>query len=308
MVRAEYESSLWTYFLRETLLPFLIPVVLFCFVRVFLHIDFSIRFVAEGIGVLKRTSLSREFLGRDWRYFEVVVEMRSGGDADFVIDLENSPIVTAVNAGDAGDGKKFFNKVWSGLVGCDGSNRGEEAMEFENRLNKFAEIQLENGEAMSVYKKIGGVEKPKKKGYKKPPKPPRPPRPLSVDLADQKLVREITEIAMLKRARVERMRALKKTKNGKGSASSAGNGFALLITLVFCIVIIWQGIFSRGSPTTSFQGSPESIETAANGGSFVSIQFYSNASTNNGISAASPRNAGFESETDEPSVERMASS
>lgn len=226
---------------------------------------------------------------------------------DFVIDLEDSPNVAAVNAGDAGDGKKFFNKVWIGLVGCDGSNRGEEVMEFENRLDRFAESQLENGEAMSVYKKIGGVEKPKMKGYKKPPKPPRPPRPLSVDLADQKLVREITELAVLKRARVERMRALKKTKNGKGSTSSAGNSFALLITLAFCIVIIWQGIFSRGSPTTSFQGSPEAIETAAGGGSFISIQFYSNASTNPGVSTASSRNAGFESQREEPSVERMTS-
>lgn len=72
-------------------------------------------------------------------------------------------------------------------------------------------------------------------------KPPRPPRGLSLDAADQKLIKEISELLMIKRARIERVRALKKTKAAKGMSSSAGNLIAMLFTLVFCIVIIFQG-------------------------------------------------------------------
>lgn len=75
-------------------------------------------------------------------------------------------------------------------------------------------------------------------------KPPRPPRGLSLDAADQKLIKEISELLMIKRARIERIKALKKMKAAKGmsaSASSGGNLIAMLFTVLFCIVIIFQG-------------------------------------------------------------------
>ncbi|KAJ4802062.1 hypothetical protein LUZ62_014628 [Rhynchospora pubera] len=126
----------------------------------------------------------------------------------------------------------------------------------------------------------------KKKRLKKPPKPPRPPRPLSLDLSDQKLVNELTEIAMLKKARIERMKALKKMKNAK-PASGTGSWCALVVTVIFCIVIFWHGLFSRGNGgIMGFHGSPES--------SFVSVQTYKNTpptiSPGGSTTSSSPKN------------------
>lgn len=89
-------------------------------------------------------------------------------------------------------------------------------------------------------------EKRKTTSAKKPCKPPRPPRGVSLDAADQKLIKEIAELAMIKRARIERMKALKKMKAAKASsasASSSGNLIAMLFTVIFCLVVIFQGIF-----------------------------------------------------------------
>uniref|UniRef100_A0A7N0VHX3 Uncharacterized protein n=1 Tax=Kalanchoe fedtschenkoi TaxID=63787 RepID=A0A7N0VHX3_KALFE len=56
-----------------------------------------------------------------------------------------------------------------------------------------------------------------------------------------KFVREVSELAMMKRARIERMKILKQKKADKRS-SSLGNILAMLITLIFCFVIIFQGL------------------------------------------------------------------
>lgn len=117
-------------------------------------------------------------------------------------------------------------------------------------------------------------------------KPPRPPRGLSLDAADQKLIKEISELLIIKRARIERMKALKKTKAAKGtsaSASSSGNLIAMLFTLLFCIVIIFQGchpwgIFLRNSSAVGIPISPKTDE-AMEGGIF-SLQYKLNLSTN----------------------------
>lgn len=85
-------------------------------------------------------------------------------------------------------------------------------------------------------------------------KPPRPPRGLSLDASDQKLIKEISEILMMKRARIERMKKKKKKKSKAAAAaasssnsSTTGNLIAMLFTLVFCIVIIFQGNYSDRS-------------------------------------------------------------
>ncbi|XP_006644101.1 uncharacterized protein LOC102699440 isoform X2 [Oryza brachyantha] len=114
-------------------------------------------------------------------------------------------------------------------------------------------------------------DKEKKKRSKKPPRPPRPPSASPLDAADQKLISELSELAMLKRARVERMKALKKMKNSK-PASSIGNLVALIITVIFCLVILWQGVFSRHWASISFHGSP--ISSGRSHASLISIQFY----------------------------------
>lgn len=105
---------------------------------------------------------------------------------------------------------------------------------------------LGNGE--SLVKDAGGVSpdsgEKTKKGRRmsmSAKKPPRPPRGLSLDAADQKLIKEISELLMIKRAR---MKALKKTKAANGmsaSTSSSGNLIAMFFTILFCILIIFQG-------------------------------------------------------------------
>ncbi|GER43976.1 hypothetical protein STAS_20856 [Striga asiatica] len=124
---------------------------------------------------------------------------------------------------------------------------------------------------------------------KKPPKPPRPPRGLSLDAADQKLIKEISELAMIKRARIERMRALKKMRAGakasSGASSSSGNLIAMLFTVVFCIVVIFQGchplrILPSNSSTTKIMHS--STPNGANEHKFFDVvnQYWSSSTTN----------------------------
>ncbi|KAJ6794256.1 Uncharacterized protein M6B38_231610 [Iris pallida] len=201
----------------------------------------------------------------------VQMDLNSLKERDLAIDLESGTNALI------GEGA-----VTNGFAGCDESTKFERGCNDGGALveKKFG---AEGSGSPLEKKKVGG-EKPKKKSAKKPPKPPRPPRAPSMDDTDQKLIREINELAMLKRARVERMRALKRMKNAK-AANTNSNLVPWIITLIFCVVIIWQGFFSRGSSSLRFHGSPES-SVGARGG-FISVQFY-NASAAQGSSSASP--------------------
>ncbi|KAK4801784.1 hypothetical protein SAY86_022271 [Trapa natans] len=119
-------------------------------------------------------------------------------------------------------------------------------------------------------------EKHKKTSRKKPPRPPRPPRGPSLDSADHKLIKEIAELAMLKKARSERMKALKKAKNSKTSSSSNNAVLAMAFTIIFFLIVIFQGISPKlESPLVSLQGpSPEAA------GRFTSVQYYPSSSVN----------------------------
>ncbi|KAL5985247.1 hypothetical protein ACLOJK_036485 [Asimina triloba] len=132
-------------------------------------------------------------------------------------------------------------------------------------------------------------EKPTKKSSKKPPKPPRPPTALLLDAADQKLVREISEVAVLKKARAERMKALKKMKDAKATTSSSITICAMAVTVIFCLVIILHGVFSRSDSHAQFQGSPEYALAAGEG--FISVQYNSNlpARGTTGLGSGSPK-------------------
>ncbi|WVZ71467.1 hypothetical protein U9M48_020052 [Paspalum notatum var. saurae] len=105
---------------------------------------------------------------------------------------------------------------------------------------KSAEPMMSEGEIKFGLLDKSAGDKEKKKWSKKPPRPPRPPTTSPLDPADQKLISELSELAVLKRARVERMKALKKMKNSK-PASSIGNLVALIITVIFCFFLLWQG-------------------------------------------------------------------
>lgn len=134
------------------------------------------------------------------------------------------------------------------MISINGSIKGEESVHSGDCK---VEDPLANGGTL-VDKRFGGekrvgplekktgAEKPKKKNCKKPPKPPRPPNSPALDAADRKLIKEISELAMLRKARIERMKGSKKMKNARSTSSSINLG-ALIITILFCLVIIWQG-------------------------------------------------------------------
>ncbi|KAK1281158.1 putative glycerol-3-phosphate acyltransferase 3 [Acorus gramineus] len=168
---------------------------------------------------------------------------------DPVIDLESGGTTSEEDAppkeivSESQQSRKLFGGVWNGFLGIDGSARGLDAV--NNSCNSPASSVDDNGEfrgqeSVGLLEKRLDVEKPKKKGSKKPPKPPRPPKGPLLDAADQKLVREISELAMLKRARAERMKALKKMKASKtsSSSSSCSSVFAMVVTVLFCLMLI----------------------------------------------------------------------
>ncbi|CAN1243346.1 hypothetical protein LINPERPRIM_LOCUS5647 [Linum perenne] len=113
---------------------------------------------------------------------------------------------------------------------------------------------------------------------KKSPKPPRPPQGPSLDAADIKLIKEISELAMLKRARIERIKALKKAKAAAKQSSTPlgscnGNLFAIVLTVLFFIVIICQGMSSRIS-SIDLQTAPVPASTMDS--DLISVQYFEN--------------------------------
>ncbi|KAJ4956829.1 hypothetical protein NE237_013612 [Protea cynaroides] len=188
--------------------------------------------------------------------------------------------------------KKSLGRVWDGFLSFDGAIKGEDAMSLIN-ASSSANLCPENLEILTD-KKFGedplGLEenkmvkeKRKKTKSKKSPKPPRPPRGPSLDAHDMKLVREISELSMLKRARIERMKALKKMKAAKATSSS-NSLCAMIFTILFFLVLIFQGMCSKSSSGVGFKGSPESAI------GLISVQYNKNlsASDANGTSSQSP--------------------
>ena len=151
----------------------------------------------------------------------------------------------------AKDRDLFVDLEIGGIVrGEDGSIRGEDVVSLcsngsnlgmnpNENVKVFIDEDLVAKEAANSVDNKAMKEKRKKPSNKKPSKPPRPPKGPSLDAADQKMVREIAELAMLKRARIERRKAVRKMKAAKASSNS--NLFAMVFTVFFCLVILFQG-------------------------------------------------------------------
>ncbi|XP_050372563.1 uncharacterized protein LOC126790394 [Argentina anserina] len=213
-------------------------------------------------------------------------------DKDFEIDLESGLVVSEEDSSDSSvssvkkQTKTLLAKVYGGF--SDGSVNTEDRVGFcgngfnsngvcPENLKLATNKTVEGNGGKNHEEKTRQKDKRKKTSNKKPPKPPRPPRGPSLDAADQKLIKELSEIAMWKRARVERMKALKKMKAAKASSSNS-NVYAMVFTILFCVVLIFQGISSSRSSTTGFEGSP--LSSGRMEGSLISIQFYPNPSSN----------------------------
>ncbi|KAL0299851.1 UNVERIFIED_CONTAM: hypothetical protein Scaly_2569100 [Sesamum calycinum] len=162
-------------------------------------------------------------------------------ERDIVIDIKSC----ADRTKKAGDPE--FSDVEVGNIPtftvCGMPMSADELADRENSVSPSSNVKILAGISPDSGKKTK-KEKRFSMSAKKPPKPPRPPRGLSLDAADQKLIKEISELARIKRARIERMKVLKRMKAAKvssASASSSGNLIAMLFTILFCIVIIFQG-------------------------------------------------------------------
>ncbi|XAR56974.1 hypothetical protein NMG60_11024961 [Bertholletia excelsa] len=217
-------------------------------------------------------------------------------DRDFMVDLESGEdrreeMKTANLIVGGQSPKTLFTKVCSGFVSVDGLNKDEkgwlrsDSVLTEN-VNQLIEKKVDEDKDVDCVESKSGKERRKTMSAKKPPRPPRPPKALSLDAADQKLIKEIAELAMMKRARVERMKALKKMKAAKAS-SVTGNFVAMLFTIIFCLVIIFQGMSPGKSSTVSSQFSLQSPQVAGSG--FISVHYFRNASASSITSSVSPR-------------------
>ncbi|CAK7348464.1 unnamed protein product [Dovyalis caffra] len=210
---------------------------------------------------------------------ELEVDLESGGTTSEE-DRMSDPISAS------GQTKTLLKRTYTGPVGFHGlansSNFGEVAAEdVELLIDKSSEGE-EGQQNKNFVDRKDVEEKHLKKNLRKPPKPPRPPNGLSLDAADQKLMKEITELAMRKRARIERLKALKKMRAAQASSWSSSLS-AMVITILFCLVIIYQvteykvllsGISSRNSGSVSLKGSPE--PAVATSEALISVQFNKN--------------------------------
>lgn len=206
----------------------------------------------------------------DSRGRELEVDLESGGTTN-----EEDKMKDPISAN--GQTKTILKRACTGPVGFHGLANSSN---FSHLAADNVELLIDNNsegeegkQNITFVDRKDVVEKRIKKNLKKPPKPPRPPKGLSLDAADQKLMKEITELAMRKRARIERLKALKKMRAAKTSSWSSSLS-AMVITIVFCLIIIYQGISSRYSGSLALKGSPE--PAVGTGEALIAVQLYKN--------------------------------
>ncbi|KAI3749695.1 hypothetical protein L2E82_20311 [Cichorium intybus] len=126
----------------------------------------------------------------------------------------------------------------------DSRNKGED----EKTSNEYDDIESsinhkfedKKREQMPITDKK--TQKHKTRNSKKPPRPRKSP---SLTTADLRLVKEISELVIKKRAKVERLKSMKKMRAVKPpSPSSKTTLIAMIITLLFVIIIVFQGKYS----------------------------------------------------------------
>lgn len=178
---------------------------------------------------------------------------------DIVVDLRNCNETMSKEDGGRDPVKqanKQCTRVNSEGLSSDASVKEEDGVclinnlvTYGNTTNANVELLIDIGPRREESQKNGNIakkkyvnEKHKKANSRKPPKPPRPSKGPFLDAADQKFVREISELAMRRRARIERIKELKKKKAVKGSSTGNSSISAMIITLLFFIVIVFQGM------------------------------------------------------------------
>ncbi|KAJ8572784.1 hypothetical protein K7X08_009295 [Anisodus acutangulus] len=176
-------------------------------------------------------------------------------ETDFGIDLESGGTTSDEDGSSIHDltgeisNKELYNagNGFRGVQLSNGSARNQDGSNIYNKKFSADELSVRCTEILSK-KFVEEMEnlrdnkmENKKTRKPKPPKPPRPPKGPSLDASDAKFVKEISEIAIWKRRRTERLKALKKIKKESGSSSKM-NILATVITILFFLVIIFQGV------------------------------------------------------------------
>ncbi|XP_050384367.1 uncharacterized protein LOC126800979 [Argentina anserina] len=133
------------------------------------------------------------------------------------------------------DSKRLF-RGRSGYLFIEGSKITNDAVDTRKKVSNIDETRNVIG---GIEKRMG--DKQKTRGSERHPKPPRPPTGPSLHAADIELVKEISKRTRLRRARRERRKALKNMKTDRSSSANI-NLLAIIITAVFCYVIIFQGM------------------------------------------------------------------
>ena len=180
---------------------------------------------------------------------------------DLEVDLENGNRTTSKEDGGRDlvlghtQEHELFSKVSSEVLSSDGSVKDENGVSLNNNLVKYdnttnANVELlidigSRGEGIQKnrnFAKKKYVNEKHKKANSRKPKPPRPPKGPLLDAADQKFVREISELAIRRRARIERIKDLKKKKAAEASSKGNSSLSAMIITVLFFIIIVFQGM------------------------------------------------------------------
>ncbi|KAI3678655.1 hypothetical protein L6452_37956 [Arctium lappa] len=149
--------------------------------------------------------------------------------------------------------------------GDDSSNSNQNSLKTSDEDDDYDDIESlvnskyegDKGDHMPLLGKTQMKEKHKTRTTKKPPRPRKGP---SLNTSDLQLVREISELVMKKRARVERLKAMKKMRTVRSSSSSLALSssssspsslslsksslFAMMVTILFFIIILFQGFGS----------------------------------------------------------------
>lgn len=162
---------------------------------------------------------------------ELEVDLESGSGEDCANDRASLNGRTNITSGRAWSGLLSFD-----VLGRDKSSSNSSSFDGVDSKNMKLVIDKNSSERFRTEEK--------KTNVRKPPKPPRPPKSPTLDIADQKMVKEIAELAMRKRARTKRIQALKKMKASKSSSTTKSTLPACIVTLLFFLVIIFQGILA----------------------------------------------------------------
>ncbi|XP_021768698.1 uncharacterized protein LOC110733001 [Chenopodium quinoa] len=211
-------------------------------------------------------------------------------EGEFLVDLECGGTTSEEDSGDGvsgnGRGRKSlsrgalngglsYNGLANGAIDIDSSDGFPKSNDGVDLLIEKSSGSEDGRDLAAVFEKRSSNESRKKLGLKKASKPPRPPNGPLLTASDLKLVKELSELAARKRARVERIKAFRKMKDAKRSSSSS-SVTAMVITVLFFLIIVFQGIYSGSSFTRKLQGSPA---PATAGEGLISIQFFHNAPT-----------------------------